>query len=215
MYFAPLNMAYTMKIFIMVSLHITAQAIYAQQELSLPPLPATGKGDTIPHAITLYDGEWILYKRLEDIVLTSKISLEQYKEWIRLERAVKKVFPYAKMIGAKILSMRQEMDKLPSKQAKRNYLQSKEKDLMATFMPVLKKMSRFQGQVLIKLVNRESGNSCYEMLKEYKGGFAAGIWEAFANLFGNTLKAAYEPDNNLQDRHIELLVQGLEDQQVY
>ena len=79
-----------------------------------------------------------------------------------------------------------------------------EKDLKKEFADKVTNLSVYQGKVLMKLINRETGNNCYEIIKEYKGGFNAGFWQAIAFVFGSNLKQPYDAKGD--DREIEKFV---------
>ena len=90
-------------------------------------------------------------------------------------------------------------------------IHKREKDLKREFTSKLTQLSVYQGKVLMKLINRETGNNCYEIIKEYKGGFNATLWQTVAVIVGSNLKQPYDPnDRSNNDHDIELIVRDVE-----
>jgi hypothetical protein len=87
-------------------------------------------------------------------------------------------------------------------------IKSREKDLKREFANKLTNLSVYQGKVLMKLIYRETGNNCYNLIQEYKGGFTAGFWQTIAVIFGSNLKQNYDPIE--KDRAIELIVEDVQ-----
>ncbi len=98
--------------------------------------------------------------------------------------------------------------KIPDKKAQKAYMKSVEKELKKRFKGELEEMTISQGQVLVKLINRESGRNVFNIIKEVKGGFNAVIYQSVAMLFSNNLRREYDPKGD--DRDIEAIVQELE-----
>ncbi len=132
---------------------------------------------------------------------TRKADLRRYQ---RLVRAVKKVYPIAKTARAEMRGMEEELRKLPTKKAQREYIRGVEKRIKEQYTPVLKRMTRFEGMVLVKLIDRETEYTPYQIVKDLRGGFVAGFWQGIARLFGNNLKLEYDRDGD--DRMIEQIV---------
>jgi hypothetical protein len=92
--------------------------------------------------------------------------------------------------------------------ARKNYIKSREKELKKEFTDPLTNLSVYQGKVLMKLINRETGNNCYEIIKEYRGGFTARFYQTVAFFFSSNLKQPYEPLK--EDAVIENIVQEVQ-----
>ncbi len=129
-----------------------------------------------------------------------------YKRWrySRKIRNLKKVYPYAKRAGVLLKEINAEYVKLKTEREKKRYIKKAEKRLFAQFEGELRNMTISQGRMLIKLIFRETGNTTYEILKEFKGGFSAFFWHSVARLFGSSLK--YKYDKNGDDADLERLV---------
>lgn len=122
----------------------------------------------------------------------------------KLVRDVCKTYPYAKMITLAIIETYEYMETLPDDKAKQKHLEKVKKYMMDTYKPQMKKMTKTQGKILIKLINRECGSSSYDVVKAIIGSFQAGVYNVFAGLFGNSLKATYDPEGD--DKEIEEIV---------
>ena len=131
------------------------------------------------------------------------------REFRRLRWHVKKVYPYAKTASAKLTIYNNELKKVNSKRKRRKLMKQREKALKVEFEDVIKKMSQTSGRVLVKLIDRETGESTYEIIKEMRGGFKAWVYQGVGKLYGADLKARYNPKTNEEDEMIERVVQSL------
>ena len=118
--------------------------------------------------------------------------------------AVKKVYPIAKIAKARMADMEEELCRLPTKKAQKEYIRQVYHQIKDEYTPVLKHMTRTQGKVLLKLIDRETEYTAYEVLKEFRGGFVAGFWQGVSRIFGQNLKSQYDKDN--EDKMIEQIV---------
>lgn len=158
-------------------------------------------GDTIP-SIRLYD----IYVYSEYAFRNRK----QYEAWTRTKYNVKKVYPYAILAAAKLKEYNRIMEKMPDEKTKKAYLKTVEKELKAEFEEPLKNLTTTQGRILLKLIDRETGNTSYELVKNFRGGFQAFMWQGVARLFGNNMKAEYDPtgEDIMVERAIKLVEAG-------
>lgn len=125
----------------------------------------------------------------------------------RLVRNVKKVYPYAKLAGIKLNEYEAMMAGLTEKE-QRKLLKRAEDELKAEFGDELKALNFTQGKILLKLVDRETGNPTYHIVKELRGSFVAFFWQNLSRLFGYNLKEKYDPEG--KDRDIETIVNMIE-----
>jgi hypothetical protein len=116
------------------------------------------------------------------------------RRYARLVRAVKRVYPIAEEAKVLMATMESELLALPNKKQQKLYIRGIEKRLIREYTPVLKKMTIYDGRVLLKLIDRQVDDTAYEIIKEFRGGFEAGLWQALAKMFGNNLKTDYDPD---------------------
>lgn len=134
---------------------------------------------------------------------------EKDREFRRLRWHVKKVYPYAKIASDKLTMYNEELAKVKTRRKKRKLLRQRERALKEEFEDVIKKMSQTSGRVLVKLIDRETGESTYEIIKEMRGGFKAFVYQGVGKLYGADLKARYSPKKNEEDEMIERVVQSL------
>lgn len=171
-----------------------------------------GANDTIEvYATRMPDGTLVPTSSLPDAYCTAKMPewlRERMKEWTRLRNAVYVTYPYAKQAGKVINEINAKLAGVTDAKTRKRYIKEREKDLRATFASKLTQLSVYQGKVLMKLINRETGNNCYDILKEYKGGFDARLYQTVAFFFGSNLKQSYDPAGD--DKDIEAIVKDVE-----
>lgn len=126
------------------------------------------------------------------------------RRYAKLIRAVKKVYPIAQEAKREMAFMEEELRRLPSKKDRELYTKGIQKMIIKKYTPVLKRMTVYEGKVLLKLIDRETEYTAFEIVKEFRGGFVAGFWQTMARLFGNNLKLEYDPDGS--DRMLEQIV---------
>lgn len=129
-------------------------------------------------------------------------------EYARLKYNVYKVYPYANTAAYLLRDVHAKLDALPSKDARKKYLKSLEKDLNKRFKGELQEFTISQGIVLVKLINRQTGRNCFDIISEVKGSFNAVVWQGIALVFGNNLRREYEPEG--RDKDVEQIVRELE-----
>ena len=154
--------------------------------------------DTILSYAMIYNGDTIEAKTLVDINFYSRLTQAQrdnQAKWNRLRNAVYVTYPYARRAGMVIND-------------RKLYIKTREKELRKEFTTPLTNLSIYQGKVLMKLINRETGNNCFEIIREYKGGLTAGLYQTVAFFFSTSLKQPY--DKNGEDFEIEKIVQEVE-----
>lgn len=159
------------------------------------------------------DGDTIYLYRLKTVYCFAPRNFKSkadYREYRRLVRYVKKVYPYAKIAGKIFLEYSDSLENIDSKKDKRRLMKKLEKQLQDQFGDELKKLTITQGRILIKLIDRETGNTSYEVIKEFRGGFRAFFWQQFALIVGSSLKAGFDPENDKNDRLIEDIIIAIE-----
>ena len=151
---------------------------------------------------------------LEEDVWLSNLSLHQLAkvkaENARLRNAVYVTYPYAREAGTVINDINKLLEKVDSRSARKAIIKSKEKELKEKFADKVKNLSVYQGEILMKLINRQTGNNCYELLKEYKGGFNTRMYQTASWVYGGNLKADYDIVNDKRDRQIEIFVKEID-----
>lgn len=188
--------------FLFVALLVTNKmCLVAQQNVN----------DTIVSFAVIYNGDTIEAKTLETIPFYSKLTDQQRLErakWTRLRNAIYVTYPYAKRAGYVMNDINARLVNIDKKDERKKYIQSREKELKKEFTDPLTNLSIYQGKVLMKLINRETGNNCYEIIKEYKGGLTARFYQTVAFFFSSSLKQPY--DRKGEDLEMEKIVQEVE-----
>jgi hypothetical protein len=167
--------------------------------------------DTIVHEAVVYNGDTIEAKTLENIYFYSRLNeaqLSAQAKYNRLRNAVYVTYPYARRAGIIMNDINTKLLNIPKKDDRRKYIHSREKELKKEFTTPLTNLSIYQGKVLMKLINRETGNNCYEIIKEYKGGFNARLYQTVAFFFNSNLKQPYNAATD--DAIIEKLVKEVQ-----
>jgi hypothetical protein len=194
---------------LMAAIHTNAQD--NQQSADKVPMPVLGPNDTIPVPALVRDGELIPGGNLQWVYVSVPYPpelLKRRQEWTRLRNAVYVTYPYARKAAFIINDINRQLASMPNKHDRKKLIKSREKDLKREFGDPIKNLSVYQGKILMKLINRQTGNNCYEILKEYKGGFNARVFQTVAFVYGSNLKQAYDPRNG--DRAIESIVNEVE-----
>ncbi len=125
-----------------------------------------------------------------------------------LVRNIKKVYPLAKICETKLNEYNELIKNTTTERERKNLIKKQEKDLKDKYTPVIKNLTFTQGKILLKLIYRQTGDSSYELIKDYRGAFRAVFWQMFARIFGNDLKIKYDPYGD--DQTIENIVQLIE-----
>lgn len=156
------------------------------------------QGDTIPHVL------------LEEAIVKRKGNhnagwyRRQERRNVRLEYNVRKVYPYALIAAAKVNEIENKLSQATKESEKRKIIKEEYSQLMKTFKAPLMKLSITQGKILIRLIYRETNHTSFAHIREYRGAVNAYFWQSIALLFGNNLKAAYDPYG--EDAEIEAIV---------
>lgn len=160
-----------------------------------------------------YEGERLMVAKVATVPIFKKGRRGQraLAKYQRLINAVKLTYPIAQDAKAKLVEMEAELVKIPTKKGQKEYVKGVEKELKREYTPVLKKMSMYQGVVLLKLIDRQTGDTSYELVKELRGSFSAVFWQGVARIFGANLKTEYnsKDDDALLEGIIQLYEEGL------
>ena len=171
----------------------------------------SGVNDTLKTEAIIYEGDTLEMKTLEFAFAYAKLTAAQVKanaKYNRLRNAVYVTYPYARRAGAVMNDINEKLANVKSKEDRKHYIKSREKELKKEFSDPLTNLSVYQGKVLMKLINRETGNNCYEIIKEYKGGVTARLYQTVAFFFDSNLKQSYDADTD--DATIEHIVKEVQ-----
>ncbi len=161
-----------------------------------------------------YQGDTIPYGKLSTITCSAERTFKSYRQkaaWDRLKYNVKKVYPYAILASAKLKEYDRVMATIPSEYGKKAFMRQAEKDLKNEFEDELKNLTVTQGRLLIKLIDRETGRTTYDIVKCMRGSFSAAMWQGVAIVFNSSLKADYDADGD--EKNIEQAIKLIEDGQ--
>ena len=199
-------------LFLFLSLPIKAQEYYAaangaeKQKSTIYLMP-----NVYPAIIVGTDTVACMW--LADFIKYSPLRFRgarQQVEYTKLVRDVKKTLPYAKEISQIIIETYEYMETLPNEKDRQKHLEKMEKYLYDAYKPKMSKLTRSQGQLLIKLVDRETNTSSYAIVEAFMGKLKAWTYNLFAGLFGNSLKKRYDPygDDRMTERVCVMVEQG-------
>lgn len=189
-------------LFVLIVLAINSSDVQSQSLLKY------GVNDTIVSSAVVYNGDTIEAKILPGVYFWTPGDKNK-AEWTRLRNAIYVTYPYAKKAGYVFNDIQRHIVVSSDKKFIHNYINSREKELKKEFTDPLKNLSVYQGKVLMKLINRETGGTnCYDILKELKGGFTARFWQTVAFIFGSDLKQPYEATG--KDAEMEVIVREVQ-----
>ncbi len=166
---------------------------------------------TIHTGKTLVGRDSVPYVKTNNVYVFPKIEFktpEERAKFYRLLYNIKKVLPIAKECRQIVVETYEYMQTLPTEQARKEHMKRVEREIKATYGPRMKKLTYSQGKLLIKLVDRETHSSGYELINAFLGPVRAGFYQAFAWVFGASLKKRYDPTG--ADRLTERIVLQVE-----
>ena len=164
------------------------------------------------HMVT-EEGDTVLMLVMNPVTVFPPLKFKNKKQeqfYWRTVRDVKKTLPYAKLICATLLETYEYIETFPTQKEREEYLKRMEKEVFEQYKPVLKQFTRSQARLLVKLIQRETNQSGYDILKAFLGSFRAGFWQTFGRLFGVNLKGQYRPDSNSDEAIIERVCVAVE-----
>lgn len=174
------------------------------------------KIDTLPenfyklHSIER-EGESLPEVEIKEVVIIGRPGNSKkfpYQKYQRLVYNLKKVYPYSLLVRERLNEINMELDKIPDDKGRKRYLRQIEKDIFGDYEDDVRDMTITQGKLLIKLIDRETMNTSYELIKQYRGGLSAAFWQGIARIFGTNLKEDYDPYG--EDAIMEIIVQAIE-----
>lgn len=164
-------------------------------------------------SMCIYEGDTIPYVDLPNVYIFKPLKFRNKREiekYYKLIRDVKKVLPISKEVNRAIIETYEYMMTLPNEKARKQHIKAVEKGLKEQYTPRLKKLTFAQGKLLIKLVDRQTNSTGYELVKAFMGPFKAGFYQTFAALLGASLKKQYDPagEDALTERVILMVESG-------
>ncbi len=161
--------------------------------------PVTINGDTLPQQ---------QIKEVQVFATPKFKNKRQVRKYSRLVRNVKKVYPYVRYIKIKLDEINENLQTIDDDKEKRKYIKKIQKEMMEQFEDDVRHMTFSQGRILIRLIDRETGSTSYEWLKELKGDFFAGFWQTVARIFSSNLKAEF--GTTKEDLYIDQIVRMID-----
>ena len=192
-------MNYLKYILIVFPLILFAQVKVIEQD-SIPNKYLIIKGDSVPRT----------YIDLDEVMLLHKLKFDSKKDRIRyliLRRKTIKVYPYAKMAAERLDSMNTRLATLTRNRERKRYTKRIQKYIEGEFSEELKKMSRTEGQILVKLIHRQTGETAFNLIRELRSGWRAFWYNTTASMFDISLKREFDPLNEKEDYLIEDVLQ--------
>lgn len=148
------------------------------------------------------NGDYVLYITLHEVRIFPR--MRDINGYERMVRAVKKVYPLAIEASKRMHNLDAELAKYEKRKDQKEYTRAIEDALKEEISPVLWKMTRYEGKILLKLIDRETNHTAFGIIKDFRSGFTAGFYQMLAKLFGNDLKLEYDPDG--EDAMLEEIV---------
>ena len=162
-----------------------------------------------------YDGDSIPNVTLHEFYRYSPLKFKNDKaaqNYTRMVKNVKLLYPYAQLVRSILIETHDFLETLPTEKERKRHIALVEKGVKEQYTPIVKKLSRSQGRLLVKLIDRECGQTSYEMVKAFVGPVKAGVYQVVAGLFGNSLTKHYDPEG--EDKYIERIIRMVESGQI-
>ena len=168
---------------------------------------------TVKIGKVLDGGDSIQYMEMNNVFVYPQLTFKNKKQagaYMQLVRNVKKVLPIAKEANQLLIETYEYLETLPNKKAKDEHMKKVEQEIIKTYKPRMKKLTYSQGKLLIKLINRECNSSSYDIIKAFLGPVRSGFWQAFAYIYGASLKKEYDSEgvDRLTERVVLLVEAG-------
>jgi len=183
----------------------------------------SGQTDTGKHLIDTLPGNYYQLHTVErDGISLPEIEIKQvviigrpasakkfpFNRYQRLIYNLKKVYPYALLIRAKLSEANDQLSRMPDEKERKKYLRQFEKNLFGEYEDDVRDMTITQGKLLIKLIDRETYNTSFDLIRQYRGNISAAFWQGIARIFGTNLKAEYDPFG--EDAVMEIILNEIE-----
>ncbi len=168
------------------------------------------EGQTVAARVT--DGDTLIVIELQPVDVVAPRQFRNRWEAYRYDRTVRnvrRVYPYAQLAGIMFREYSEQLMQMDSERERREFARNAEKELRQQFEEDLKRLTFSQGLILIKLIDRETNHTSYDVVREFRGLFSAVFWQSLGRLFGYNLKTEYDPYG--EDRMIEEIVQLIEE----
>lgn len=168
--------------------------------------------DTIQKEYFIVVGDTLVRETidLDEVLILGKLKFKSdldRRKYLILRRKTRKVYPYAKLASERLLELESRLDQIKSKRDRKRYTKIVQNYIDDQFSAELKKLTHTEGQILVKLVHRQTGVTAYSLIRELKSGWRAFWYNSTASLFDISLKEEYHPESNQEDYLIEDILQ--------
>ncbi|MEF9924523.1 MAG: DUF4294 domain-containing protein [Muribaculaceae bacterium] len=197
------------KYFIILLMVICTWVPEAHCENNPMPMPSAGLNKVFKGKYHFIDQEtgdtlcMIVFNPITIIPQERFRNVKQEEFYWRTVRDVKRTLPYAKLICETLIETYEYIETFPTQKEREKYLKTMESEIFKQYKPVMKTFTKSQGNMLIKLINRETNQSSYNIVKAFLGSFRAGFWQTFGRFFGVNMRSGYNPDKDNNDAMIE------------
>ena len=205
-----------MKGFILITLMMISTSAYAEKvDVSNLPQDPQIKIKAYGGYYKFVDeyGDSVRMTIIRDVYVYTPMKFKNKKQeefYWRTVRDVRKTLPYAKLAFATLCETYEYIQTIPDKKERERHLKQLEKDIFEQYKPAVKTMTKGQGKILLKLINRETDQSSYNIVKAFLGSFRAGFWQTFGRFFGMNMKADFKPEKNEEDAIIDRIANLIE-----
>ena len=158
-------------------------------------------------------GDTVRMTNIKDVVVYPPLKFKNKKQeefYWRTVRDVRKTLPYAKLAFSTLCETYEYIQTIPNQKQREQHLKQLEKDIFEQYKPAVKTMTKGQGKILLKLINRETDQSSYSIVKAFLGTFRAGFWQTFGRFFGMNMKSGFKPEKNDEDAIIDRIATLIE-----
>jgi hypothetical protein len=170
------------------------------------------KNDSLPARFYILqnvkrDGVTMPEVEIKEVTIVGRPRAERrhdYRVYERLVYNIKRVYPYALLVRVRLNEINEELQNITDEKERKNYLRNVEKSIFAEYEDDMRQMTITQGRLLIKLIDRETQNTSYALIRDYRGKFSAAFWQGIARIFGTNLKDEYDAFGD--DAIIELII---------
>ncbi|MBC6998681.1 DUF4294 domain-containing protein [Cytophaga sp. FL35] len=168
--------------------------------------------DSLTEKMIIVEGDSIFRSSidLDEVYLFGRLKFGSYKEKLRyyiLRRKTIKVYPYAKLAAERLVELNDSISQITKKRHQKKYTKKVQKFIEEEFSEELKKLTRTEGQILVKLIYRQTGETAFDLVKELRSGWRAFWYNTTASMFDISLKEEFHPDQVHEDYLIEDILQ--------
>lgn len=198
-----------MRSYFLILLFFSGLQLFAQTREERDSVSET---DTIYKEYMIIEGDSIPREMidLEEVVLLRRLKFDNINErrrYLILRKKTRKVYPYAKLASERLVQLNERLGSMKSKRAKKRYTKIVQNYIEDEFSAELKKLTRTEGQILVKLIHRQTGLTTFDLVKDLKSGWKAFWYNTTASMFDIDLKEEYHPESNQEDFLIEDILQ--------